>query len=72
MQQVTRLTPTEFEEEPAAVLETSAQSPFPCGPHTLTSLGDVVLVDGRRTVFAWHAFLAFLAIWARSYRGRRT
>jgi len=64
VQRVLRLTPTEFAEEPVTVLEASPQSPFPHGRHTLTPVGDMVLVDGRRAVFAWPAFRAFLGIWA--------
>jgi hypothetical protein len=65
IQRVNTLTSTEFAEEPAAVLEASPQSPFPSGRHTLTPVGDVVLLDGRRDVFVWAAFRAFLGIWAR-------
>jgi hypothetical protein len=65
VQRVLQLTPTEFAEEPTAVVEASRESPFPRGRHTLTPVGDVVLVDGRRTVFVWPALRAFLAIWAR-------
>ena len=64
VQRVLRLTPTEFAEEPVTVLEASPQSPFPAGRHTLTPVGDMVLVDGRRAVFVWPALRAFLRIWA--------
>ena len=70
LQRVTHLTPTEFAEEPVTVLEASARSPFPRGPHTVTPIGDVVLVDGCRTTFVPAAFRAFLAIWARSLTRR--
>ena len=63
VQLVTTLTPTDFVEEVAAVLEASADSPFPLGRHTLTPVGDVVLIDGHRAVFAWSAFRSFLGIW---------
>ena len=63
VQEVTRLTPTEFADNLVTMLETSRESPFPRGPHTLTPVGDLVLVDGQRTVFVWAAFRAFLAIW---------
>lgn len=66
IQRVTRLTPTEFSEEPAAVLEPSRDSPFPAGRHTLSPVGDVVLIDGHRAIFAWPAFLAFLKICVRN------
>jgi hypothetical protein len=80
LNRVTRLTPTEFAEELVTVLEASPRSPFPKGRHTLTPVGDIVLVDGLRTVFVWPAFRAFLGIWARdlarrhlrSCRGLRT
>lgn len=64
VQRVLCLTPDEFEEESVTVLEASPQSPYPLGRHTLTSVGDMVLVDGRRAVFAWPAFRSFLGIWA--------
>jgi hypothetical protein len=67
------LTPTSFAETQVAVLEGSPRSPYPIGPHTLSPVGDRVLVDGRRTVFVPGAFLAFLGIWARAIlrRARR-
>lgn len=70
IQRVTRLTPTDFAEEPVAVLEASGRSPFPIGPHTIAAVGDGVLVDGRRTVFVWLAFRAFLRIWRRNLARR--
>jgi hypothetical protein len=70
VQRVIRLTPTEYAEEPAAVLENAPGGPYPVGPHTLTAVGDRVLVDGRRDVFVWPAFRAFLGIWRRDL-GRR-
>ncbi len=64
VQRVNRLTPVEFDEEPAAAIEASPASPFPVGRHTFTPVGDVVLIDGSRTVFVWPAFVWFLRIWA--------
>lgn len=64
LQRVTRLTPADFEEETAAILEWPAASRFPVGPHTLAAVGDVVLIDGRRSVFVGAALAAFLRIWA--------
>lgn len=66
IQHVKRLTPTEFIEEPTVVLEPSPGIPFPLGRHTLSPVGDVVLIDGHRAVFAWPAFLGLLRIWART------
>ena len=65
IQRVRSLTPSEFVEEPVTVLEASPDSPFPLGRHTLTPVGEVVLIDGHRTVFVWDAFRSFLRIWAR-------
>jgi len=48
---VTRLTPTEFEEKLAAVIEPYADGAYPHGLHTLTSIGDVTLLDGQRRRF---------------------
>jgi hypothetical protein len=75
LQRVTRLTPSEFAEETVSLLELSPEGSFPGGPHTVTPIGDVVLVDGRRTVLVPAAFRAFLAIWGsalirRVRRGR--
>ena len=71
LHRVTQLTPTEFAEQPVTVLEASPAGPFPVGPHTLTPIGDAVLVDGRRTVFAPDALRAFLRIWAADLADRR-
>jgi hypothetical protein len=48
---VTCLTPTAFAEEPVATVEPDPTSPFPAGLHTLSGVGDVTLVDGKRTAF---------------------
>lgn len=48
---VIRLTPSEFEEVPAAYVEPDRNGPYPDGIHTLSALGDVTLVDGKRTHF---------------------
>jgi hypothetical protein len=64
LQRVTRLTPSEFEEEPVTVLAPSPDSPFPMGRHTLTPIDDIVLIDGHRTVFVWAAWRSFVRIWA--------
>jgi hypothetical protein len=64
------LTPTAFAEEQVVVIEASRRSRYPIGPHTLTPVGDRVLVDGRRAVFVPAASRAFLGIWWRSISGR--
>ena len=71
MHRVTTLTPTEFEEEMVTVIEAAHDDRLPVGPHTLTVLGDgLILVDARRTRFIWAAFVAFLRIWARNTAAR--
>jgi hypothetical protein len=48
---VTRLTPSEFDEEPAAVIEPYANGPYPDGVHTISAAGDVTIIDGLRRRF---------------------
>ncbi len=48
---VVRLTPTEFAEEQVAVVQPDASGPFPHGLHTISSVGDITLIDGKRHVF---------------------
>ena len=67
LNRVVRLTPTDFAEETVRVLEASPRSAFPSGRHTLTAVGDKLLVDGRREVFVWAAFVEFLRIWATDW-----
>jgi hypothetical protein len=42
------LSPTEFVEETVRVLAPDPQGPYPDGLHTLTGIGNVTLVDGKR------------------------
>lgn len=70
IQRVLRLTPTDFAEEEAAVVQAPARSPYPSGRHTLCAVGDRTLVDGRRDVFVPAALRAFLGIWARDLASR--
>ena len=49
---ITTLTPEEFEEERAAVVGPFANEPFPDGLHTLSAVGDITLIDGKRIVFS--------------------
>lgn len=48
---VTCLTPTAFAEEPVALVEPDPAGPYPDGLHTLSAVGSVTLVDGKRVVF---------------------
>jgi len=67
IQRITCLTPTDFVEEPASIVAASATSPFPLGRHTLTPVGDVVLIDGHREIFSWPALFSFLRICGRDF-----
>lgn len=51
LNRVLRLTPDEFEEEVAARLQPDLAGPCPDGMHTLSAVGDVTLVDGKRHEF---------------------
>ena len=53
---VTRLAPTGFAEEKAAVVEPCPKGPYPDGLHTLSAVGDITLVDGSRHMFIKSAF----------------
>jgi hypothetical protein len=70
LQRVKDLTPTEFQEEPLMVIQASPRSPYPRGRHTLTPVGDKLLLDGRRDIFVLGAFCAFLKIWGADLAGR--
>jgi hypothetical protein len=48
LNKVSRLTPTEFEEYPAVVIEPYANELYPEGLHTVSSVGDITLIDGKR------------------------
>jgi hypothetical protein len=53
---VDRLTPEEFEEHVAAVVNPDPHGPRPLGLHTLSAVGEMTLIDGFRDVFSWSAF----------------
>jgi hypothetical protein len=72
LQRVRELTPTAFAEETVNVIEASARSRYPIGPHTVTAVGDSVLVDGRRMVFVPAACRAFVRIWTKRAVARLT
>ncbi len=59
---IDRLTPEEFAEQPVRRLAPAAHSPYPHGLHTLSSAGNLTLVDGKR-----HAISAasVMAGWSR-------
>jgi len=56
LNRIIRLTPTEFEEEPVRVVKPYPNSPYPDGLHTISSVGDITIIDGKRRIFIPHAF----------------
>jgi hypothetical protein len=48
LNRIVTLTPTQFREEPAGVIESDANGPYPDGVHTLSAVGDITLIDGKR------------------------
>jgi hypothetical protein len=70
---ISRLTPTEFKEEPVTRVEPPEGSPYLAGLHTLSALGDWTLIDGKRFTFVRSEFTRGArrerAIWARSAAG---
>jgi hypothetical protein len=62
LNKVTQLTPTEFNEEPAAFIEPDPNSPYPDGLHTVCASGDVTFLDGKRTRFIKSAFKKALTV----------
>lgn len=48
---IIRLTPTAFAEETVAAVGPDADGPYPEGTHTLSAVGNVTLIDGKRLVW---------------------
>jgi hypothetical protein len=57
---VTRLTPTQFVEESAGVVEPDRSGPYPSGLHTLSACGNRTMVDGLRYTIRPRTFAANL------------
>ena len=55
--QVINLTPTQFQEEIVSELEPDRTSSFPHGLHTVSSIGDLTLIDGKRKEYRFHHFI---------------
>lgn len=55
LNRVLELTPTTFREETVARIEPDPRGPYPDGMHTLSFVGESVLIDGKRHVFRWNA-----------------
>ncbi|MER3445421.1 MAG: hypothetical protein C4291_00675 [Candidatus Dadabacteria bacterium] len=57
LNRIVRLTPVAFEEEPIVSIEPDRNSHYRDGLHTISAAGDVTLVDGKRRVFSFRAFI---------------
>lgn len=60
--ELVKLSPTEFEEREAARIEPIAGGPYPDGLHTLNAMGDSCVFDSKRFAFDW---LAWRKNWGR-------
>lgn len=60
LNRITNLTPTHFAEEKAAVIEPFSTGPYPDGVHTISAVGNITLVDGKRYRFQKSAFKSAL------------
>jgi hypothetical protein len=60
--QIVKLSPTEFEEREAARIEPIAGGPYPDGLHTLNAMGDRSVFDSKKFAFDW---LAWRKNWGR-------
>jgi hypothetical protein len=49
---VVTLTPTAFHETHAATVEPDLKGAYPAGLHTLSQVGDITLIDGKRVMFS--------------------
>lgn len=67
---VERLTPWEFVEEPAAVIEPSGDTRFSQGVHTVSAIGDCTLIDGKRLTFVPREFGRTVGGWCRKISWR--
>jgi hypothetical protein len=56
IQKVVKLTTEEYVETYETTVEPPANNPFPFALHTLSTVGGVTLVDGKRMVFNLNSF----------------
>jgi hypothetical protein len=77
LNRIVALTPTEFREETVARIDPDPDGPYPHGIHTLSFVGESMLVDGKRHEFRWNAaqlnrnFIVQRFLRQRSLRARR-
>ncbi len=55
LNRILELTPTTFREETVARILPDPDGPYPDGIHTLSFVGDSILIDGKRQLFRWNA-----------------
>jgi hypothetical protein len=55
LNRIVELTPTSFREETVARILPDLSGPYPDGLHTLSFVGDWLLIDGKRHLFRWDA-----------------
>ncbi len=67
---VDKLTPDEFEETPAEVLEPAKGSPFSKGLHTVSKVGKYTLIDGKKYQFNRHFFKHQLRLKINKFKKR--
>ncbi len=60
--QILKLSPTAFFEEEYAILNPAAASKFRDGMHTFCVTDGAVIVDGKREIFIWQAFVRKLSL----------
>jgi len=53
---ILKLTPSQFEEEQAAVIEPYSDGPYPNGVHTISAVGEMTVLDGKCFRFVPSAF----------------
>ncbi len=67
---VLTLTPTAFREEAHIAVEPDSAGPYPKGLHTLSGVGELTLIDGKRSAFIPAEFFRVLGNSLRSLLGR--
>jgi hypothetical protein len=68
---VVTLTRTAFEEEFAVAVEPDVSGPYPRGLHTISAVGAITLIDGKRTRFVPEQFWRTLRGWLQRPLRRR-
>jgi hypothetical protein len=53
IREVLELTPERYAERTVTIVRPDPQGPYPFGLHTLTGVGDVTLIDGKRRIRDW-------------------